>query len=111
MAERTLIIIKPDSIQRHLAGETISRFEKKVSNSWRSGSFGFARTWPANFMRSIGTAGDWTFLHAGGNSWSRVERHNMGPQQELTARKNGLFCTLWQEKSPCRGRRVHADGK
>ncbi len=29
MAERTLIIIKPDSIQRHLAGEIISRFEKK----------------------------------------------------------------------------------
>jgi len=29
MTERTLIIIKPDGIQRHLAGEIISRFEKK----------------------------------------------------------------------------------
>ncbi|HUW20911.1 MAG TPA: nucleoside-diphosphate kinase [Sedimentisphaerales bacterium] len=29
MAERTLIIIKPDCIQRHLAGEIIGRFEKK----------------------------------------------------------------------------------
>lgn len=29
MAERTLIIIKPDGIQRHFAGEIISRFEKK----------------------------------------------------------------------------------
>ncbi len=29
MAERTLVIIKPDAIQRHLAGEVISRFEKK----------------------------------------------------------------------------------
>lgn len=29
MAERTLIIIKPDGIQRHLAGEIIGRFEKK----------------------------------------------------------------------------------
>jgi nucleoside-diphosphate kinase len=29
MAERTLIIIKPDGVQRHLAGEIISRFEKK----------------------------------------------------------------------------------
>ena len=29
MAERTLIVIKPDGIQRHLAGEIISRFEKK----------------------------------------------------------------------------------
>ncbi|MGA2172526.1 MAG: nucleoside-diphosphate kinase [Sedimentisphaerales bacterium] len=29
MAERTLIIIKPDGIQRHIAGEIISRFEKK----------------------------------------------------------------------------------
>ena len=29
MAERTLIIIKPDGIQRHLTGEIISRFEKK----------------------------------------------------------------------------------
>jgi len=29
MVERTLIIIKPDGIQRHLAGEIISRFEKK----------------------------------------------------------------------------------
>jgi nucleoside-diphosphate kinase len=29
MSERTLIIIKPDGIQRHLAGEIISRFEKK----------------------------------------------------------------------------------
>jgi len=29
MAERTLIIIKPDGIQRHLAGEMICRFEKK----------------------------------------------------------------------------------
>lgn len=29
MAERTLIIIKPDGIQRHLAGEIITRFEKK----------------------------------------------------------------------------------
>ncbi|MHC4259947.1 MAG: nucleoside-diphosphate kinase [Planctomycetota bacterium] len=29
MAERTLVIIKPDGIQRHLAGEIISRFEKK----------------------------------------------------------------------------------
>jgi len=29
MAERTLIIVKPDAIQRHLAGEIISRFEKK----------------------------------------------------------------------------------
>lgn len=28
-AERTLIIIKPDAIQRHLAGEIIGRFEKK----------------------------------------------------------------------------------
>ena len=29
MAERTLIIIKPDSIQRHLAGQIIARFERK----------------------------------------------------------------------------------
>jgi nucleoside-diphosphate kinase len=29
MAERTLIIVKPDGIQRHFAGEIISRFEKK----------------------------------------------------------------------------------
>jgi len=29
MAERTLIIIKPDGIQRHLAGQLITRFEKK----------------------------------------------------------------------------------
>jgi len=29
MAERTLIIIKPDGIQRHLAGEIIARFENK----------------------------------------------------------------------------------
>jgi len=29
MAERTLIIIKPDGIQRHLAGEMIRRFERK----------------------------------------------------------------------------------
>jgi len=29
MAERTLIIIKPDGIQRRLAGEVIARFEKK----------------------------------------------------------------------------------
>jgi nucleoside-diphosphate kinase len=29
MAERTLIIIKPDGIQRHLVGEIIGRFEKK----------------------------------------------------------------------------------
>ncbi|MHC4335680.1 MAG: nucleoside-diphosphate kinase [Planctomycetota bacterium] len=30
MAERTLIVIKPDGIQRYLAGEIISRFEKTV---------------------------------------------------------------------------------
>lgn len=29
MAERTLIIVKPDGIGRHLAGEIISRFERK----------------------------------------------------------------------------------
>lgn len=29
MTERTLIIIKPDAIQRHLAGRIISRFERK----------------------------------------------------------------------------------
>ena len=29
MAERTLIIIKPDGIQRHLAGQIIARFESK----------------------------------------------------------------------------------
>jgi len=29
MTERTLIIIKPDGIQRHLAGEVIGRLEKK----------------------------------------------------------------------------------
>jgi nucleoside-diphosphate kinase len=29
MAERTLIIVKPDGIQRRLAGEIISRFEQK----------------------------------------------------------------------------------
>jgi len=29
MAERTLIIIKPDSLQRHLAGEIIGRLESK----------------------------------------------------------------------------------
>jgi len=29
MTERTLIIIKPDGIQRHLAGQIIARFEKK----------------------------------------------------------------------------------
>ena len=29
MAERTLIIIKPDGIQRHLAGEILGRFESK----------------------------------------------------------------------------------
>jgi nucleoside-diphosphate kinase len=29
MTERTLIIIKPDGIQRHLAGEIIGRFERK----------------------------------------------------------------------------------
>jgi len=29
MAERTLIIIKPDCVQRHLIGEIIGRFEKK----------------------------------------------------------------------------------
>ena len=29
MADRTLIIIKPDGIQRHLAGEILGRFERK----------------------------------------------------------------------------------
>ena len=29
MTERTLIIIKPDGVQRHLTGEIISRFERK----------------------------------------------------------------------------------
>lgn len=29
MAERTLIIIKPDGVQRHLIGEIVGRFEKK----------------------------------------------------------------------------------
>ena len=29
MVERTLIIIKPDGVQRHLVGEIIGRFEKK----------------------------------------------------------------------------------
>lgn len=29
MAERTLIIIKPDAVQRHLIGEIIGRFERK----------------------------------------------------------------------------------
>ncbi len=29
MAERTLVIIKPDGVQRHLIGEIINRFEKK----------------------------------------------------------------------------------
>jgi nucleoside-diphosphate kinase len=29
MAERTLILIKPDGMQRHLAGEIMARFEKK----------------------------------------------------------------------------------
>ena len=29
MAERTLVIIKPDGVQRHLAGEIITRLEKK----------------------------------------------------------------------------------
>lgn len=29
MAERTLIIIKPDGVQRHLVGEIVGRFEKK----------------------------------------------------------------------------------
>ena len=29
MAERTLVIIKPDAVMRHLAGEIISRFEQK----------------------------------------------------------------------------------
>lgn len=29
MIERTLIIVKPDGVQRHLTGEIISRFEKK----------------------------------------------------------------------------------
>ena len=29
MAERTLIIIKPDAVQRHLAGRIIARFEAK----------------------------------------------------------------------------------
>ena len=29
MAERTLIIVKPDGIQRHLAGQVIARFEQK----------------------------------------------------------------------------------
>jgi len=29
MSERTLIIIKPDALHRHLAGEIIGRFEKK----------------------------------------------------------------------------------
>ena len=29
MAERTLIIIKPDAVQRHLVGQIIGRFEKK----------------------------------------------------------------------------------
>jgi nucleoside-diphosphate kinase len=29
MADRTLIIIKPDGVQRHLVGEIIGRFEKK----------------------------------------------------------------------------------
>ncbi|MBW8035657.1 MAG: nucleoside-diphosphate kinase [Planctomycetes bacterium] len=29
MAEKTLIIVKPDGVQRHFVGEIISRFEKK----------------------------------------------------------------------------------
>ena len=28
MIERTLILVKPDGVQRHLVGEVISRFEK-----------------------------------------------------------------------------------
>jgi len=30
MTERTLIIVKPDGVQRHLAGEIITRFERKA---------------------------------------------------------------------------------
>ena len=29
MADRTLIIVKPDGVQRHFTGEIISRFERK----------------------------------------------------------------------------------
>ncbi len=29
MAQRTLVIVKPDAVQRHLTGEIISRFERK----------------------------------------------------------------------------------
>jgi len=29
--ERTLVILKPDSVKRKLIGEIISRFEKKIS--------------------------------------------------------------------------------
>jgi len=32
--ERTLVILKPDSVKRKLVGEIISRFEKEISQSF-----------------------------------------------------------------------------
>jgi nucleoside-diphosphate kinase len=65
MSERTLIIIKPDGIQRHLAGEIISRFEKK----------GFKLV-GAKFARiSEGQAQEHYAVHKDKDFYERVVKH------------------------------------
>jgi len=56
MVERTLIIIKPDGIHRHLAGEIIGRFEKRgfklVAAKFMQISEGLARQLYMLFIRA-----------------------------------------------------------
>ena len=49
MTEQTLFIVKPDGVQRKLAGEIISRFEKKGFNILKLKMFTFTKSMAEEF--------------------------------------------------------------
>ena len=48
--ERTLVLVKPDGVQRGLIGEVISRLERRGLRWWRPNLWPSARNWPRRIM-------------------------------------------------------------
>ncbi len=83
-SERTLVLLKPDAVSRHLVGEIIQRFERKNLKI-----IGLKMVWPTKEQTGRHYAEDeeW-YLDTGGRTLKNYE--DQGVKLSLTAREMGV---------------------
>ena len=75
MSEQTLIIVKPDAVKRNLAGEILSRFEKKGFAISKQKTLNFTTEMAKQFY-SVHSSKPFSFITSGDVVAAIIERDN-----------------------------------